>query len=95
MAYISKNLTTLIPRLGTGEDDGDASATSAMHVYRSVTDARSVIIGAGYIDDGNDKGIKVNDFVIVVDDGAAATLHIVTVVDAAGDVTMGARPAIP
>jgi len=95
MAYISKNLSTLIPRLGTGEDDADASASAAMHCYRSVTDARAVIIAAGYIDDGNDKGIKVNDIMLIVDDGAAATIHIVSVVAANGDVTMLARPAIP
>lgn len=95
MAYVSKNLTTMIPRLGTGEDVADGSASAAMHCYRSDTDARSVIIGVGHITDGNDKGIKVNDFMIIVDDDTVATLHVVTVVDAAGLVTMAARPAIP
>lgn len=95
MAYISKNLSTLIPRLGTGEDVADGSATSAIHMYRSVTDARSVVIGAGYIDDGGDKGLKVNDILLVVDDATVCTLHLITVVAANGDVTATARPAIP
>ena len=95
MAYISKNLSTLIPRLGTGEDVADASATSAIHLYRTLTDARSVVIGAGYISDGNDKGLKVNDILLIVDDGAVATLHLISVVAANGDVTATARPAIP
>jgi len=95
MAYISKNLTTLIPRLGTGEDVADASATSAIHMYRTVTDARSDVIAAGYISDGNDKGLAVNDILLVVDDATVVTLHLITVVDAAGDVTATARPAIP
>ncbi len=88
MAYVSKNLTTLIPRLGTGEDSGDASATAALHVYRTSADAVAAVIAAGYIDDGNDKGLKVNDVVLVIDDGAAIDLCLVTVVAANGDVTM-------
>lgn len=95
MGYISKNLITLIPRLGTGEDVGDASATSAIHLYRTPTDARAAVIGAGYIDDGNDKGLKVNDILLVVDDATVVTLHLITVVAANGDVTATARPAIP
>lgn len=95
MAYVSKNLVTIFPRLGTGEDVADGSATAAVHIYRSSADARSVIIGVGHIDDGNDKGILVNDIMIIVDDGAVATLHLVSVVAANGDVTMTARPAIP
>lgn len=88
MAYVSKNLVTMIPRLGDGEDVADASATTALHSYRSDADAVAAIIAAGYIDDGNDKGLKVNDTVIVIDDGASIDLCLVTVVDAAGDVTM-------
>jgi len=95
MAYVSKNLVTIFPRLGTGEDVADGSATSAIHIYRSSADARATIIAAGYIDDGNDKGILVNDILLIVDDGAAATLHVVSVVAANGDVTALARPAIP
>ena len=88
MAYISKNLTTMIPRLGTGEDDADGGASSAMHCYRSVYDARATIIADGYIDDGNDKGIKVNDIVIFIDDDTGIDLCVVTVVATNGNVTL-------
>ena len=88
MAYLTKNLATMIPRLGTGEDSADAGATTALHSYRSAADAVATIIAAGYIDDGNDKGIKVNDCVIVIDDDASIDFCLVTVVAANGDVTM-------
>ena len=88
MAYVSKNFVTMIPRLGTGEDSADASAATALHSYRSSADNVATMINAGYIDDGNDKGIKVNDTVIVIDDGSSMDLCLVTVVAAGGDVTM-------
>ena len=88
MAYLSKNLATMVPRLGTGEDSADAGATTGLHSYRSAADNVATIIAAGYINDGNDKGIKVNDTVIVIDDGASIDLCLVTVVAANGDVTM-------
>jgi len=88
MAYVSKNLVTMIPRLGAGEDVADASASTALHSYRSSTDNVAAIIAAGYIDDGNDKGIKLNDTVIVIDDLTSMDLCLVTVVAANGDVTM-------
>ncbi len=88
MGYLSKNLATMIPRMGTGEDSEDAGATLALHSYRSAADNVAAIIAAGYIDDGNDKGIKLNDVVIVIDDLASIDLCMVTVVAANGDVTM-------
>ena len=88
MAYLTKNLATMIPRLGTGEDSADAGATTALHSYRSAADNVATIIAAGYIDDGTDKGIKVNDTVIVIDDDTSMDLCLVTVVSAAGLVTM-------
>ncbi len=88
MAYVSKNLITMIPRLGTGEDVADGSAATALHSYRSDADNVATIIAAGYIDDGDDKGLKVNDTVIVIDDDTSMDLCLVTVVDAVGDVTM-------
>ena len=88
MSYVSKNFVTLIPRLGTGEDSADASATAALHVYRSDADNVAAIIGAGHIDDGNDKGIKVNDIVIFIDDDTGIDLCVVTVVATNGNVTL-------
>ncbi len=88
MAYLSKNLNVMVPRLGTGEDSDDAGATTALYSYRSSADNVATIIAAGYIDDGNDKGLKLNDTVIVIDDLATIDFCLVTVVAANGDVTM-------
>ncbi len=88
MAYLTKNLVVMIPRLGTGEDSADAGATTALWSYRSAADAVATIIAAGYIDDGGDKGLQLNDTVIVIDDLASMDLCLVTVVAANGDVTM-------
>lgn len=88
MGYLTKNLAVMIPRLGTGEDSEDAGATLALYSYRSAADAVGTIIGAGYIDDGVDKGLKVNDVVIVIDDEATIDLCLVTVVASNGNVTM-------
>ena len=94
MAYDTKSLVTVIPRMGEGEGGANAGETAAVHIYRSA-DPRATVIGAGYIDDGVDKGIRVNDILIIVDNAAVATIHLVSVVTAAGLVTATARPAIP
>ena len=93
MVYKSASLNILSPRVGTGE--GAAADPSgegvAVWTYRS-DDAFAVVEVAGYIDDGADKGMRVGDSVIVVENGAAVTLGVVTVVDTssnpAGDVTL-------
>ena len=88
MAYLSASLITCIPRLGAAEGGANAGFGFAQHAYRSA-DPVLTVIGAGYITDGNDKGIQVNDVVIVVDDNLGLVdLCIVTVVSAAGLVTM-------
>jgi hypothetical protein len=88
VAYDTNSLVTLIPRMGAGEGGANAGFTGALHIYRSA-DAIAAVIAAGYIDDGNDKGIQVNDVVLVVDDNVPTIdVCLVTVVDAAGDVTM-------
>ncbi len=88
MAYLTKNLTVMVPRLGTGEDSADAGATTGLWSYRSAADNVATIIAAGYISDGNDRGVKVNDTVIVIDDDTSMDLCLVTVVGATGLVTM-------
>lgn len=92
MAYATNSLNLQIPRVGQGEDLGATtdlnSLSAAQYVYRSA-DAVATVIAAGYIDDGGDKGLKVNDYVIVIDDNLGLIdLCIVTVVAANGDVTM-------
>lgn len=86
MAYATGSLNLQIPRVGGGEDAGSLSA--AQYAYRSA-DAVATVIAAGYIDDGGDKGMKVNDYVVVIDDNLGLIdLCIVTVVAANGDVTL-------
>ncbi len=88
MAYAPGSLNLDFPRLGTG--DTAASLSSAQWCYIS-DDAVATVIAAGYIDDGDDKGVKVDDRVVVIDStGSSETIDycLVTVVDAAGLVTM-------
>lgn len=88
MAYDTKSLNIMSPRMGEGENLADAGFSAACWVYRSA-DTIATVIGAGYVDDGGDKGIRVNDFVIVIDDNVPTIdLALVTVVAANGDVTM-------
>ena len=80
MAYDTAKLTTAVPRMSVGGN--------AIHTYES-PDAIATVIAAGYISDGNAKGIKVNDIVHCIRTGTP-TLNtcLVTVVSAAGLVTM-------
>lgn len=92
MAYDTKSLNVCIPRLGEGENLADAGFTSATWDYRSADDFATVI-AAGYIDDGDDKGLRVNDKVCVIDDNTPlAEWALVTVIDTSvnpkGDVTL-------
>ena len=80
MAYETNNLITQIQRVGEGG--------SSLHIYRSAVDALAAMVVAGYISDGNEKGIKVNDIVILIDDGATIDLCLVSAVAANGDVTL-------
>ena len=88
MAYDTKSLNIMSPRMGEGENLADAGFSAACWVYRSA-DAVATVIAAAYINDGNDKGLRVNDFVIIVDDNIPTIdLCLVTVVAANGDVTL-------
>ncbi len=88
MAYAPGSLNVQIPRMGQGTDAG--SLTSAQYVYIS-DDAVATVIAAGYIDDGDDQGLQLDDVVVVIDStGSSETIDLclVTVVAANGDVTM-------
>lgn len=89
MAYDTKSLNIVgSPRMGEGEGGADAGFSSAQYCYRSA-DAIATVIAAGYINDGNDKGLRVNDHVVVIDDAVPTIdLCLVTVVAANGDVTL-------
>ena len=85
MAYNTDSLQCDLPRLGGGDDA--LKLSSATFKYRSV-DAAATVIAAGFISDGGDKGVKVGDLLVVLDTATPlATVHIVTVVTAAGAVT--------
>lgn len=89
MAYNPNNLNVARPRLGAGDDDtGDAGLSAALFCYVS-TDVEATVIAAGYVDDGNDKGVQVNDVFEIVDITTPLITHaVVTVVAANGDVTL-------
>lgn len=88
MAYDTNSLNVSNPRLGEGENLADAGFSSAMWCYRSA-DPILTVIAAGYITDGNDKGLRVNDCIIVIDDNVPTIdLTLVTVIAANGDVTL-------
>lgn len=78
MAYISGDLNCISTTVGTNRG-------GALFTYFS-GDALATIIAAGYINDGGDKGLKVNDCVIVL--GLTSKATKVTVVAANGDVTL-------
>lgn len=63
---------------------------SAVWVYKS-TDAHGSVEATDYFSDGADRGMKVNDVVIVLDtDAPACTIHLVSAVDADGNATISA-----
>lgn len=94
MAYDPNSLNLVIPRVGSGEGGANAGQSAALFIYRS-DDARSAVIAADYLSDAQDRGMQVNDVVIVVDNTAAATIHLCTALSATGGATLSARPAIP
>jgi hypothetical protein len=78
MAYNSADLNLI--KANVGHNGGSVWA------YLEPATALATIIAAGYIDDGLDKGMKVNDLVLV--GGLTSNLTKVTVVAANGDVTL-------
>lgn len=62
-----------------------AVAGPSLWLYSSATDARSVVIAAGYISNADDLGMKVGDFVLSYEvDTGLGTLSVVTVVASSG-----------
>lgn len=92
MAYDTKSLNLQIPRMGAAEGVADAGKSSAQFAYRSA-DAVATVIAAAYIDDAVDKGLQVNDVVVVIDDNLnTIDFCLCTVVDVTtnekGDATL-------
>ena len=82
MAYVSGDLNLL--QANVGHDGG-----SLWH-YSSSADAVAVIIAAGYIDDGADKGMNVKDTVLIAgtDTGQGQVSVVDTSSNPSGDITM-------
>ena len=78
MAYNSADLNLL--KANVGHSGG------SLWAYVEPATALATIIAAGYINDGVDKGLKVNDIVLVA--GLTSNMTKVTVVAANGDVTL-------
>ncbi len=72
MAYVTTNPPRLISQ-SVGENGG------ALWMYVSA-DAAVTVLGAGYITNGDDLGMKVNDVVIIAD--SATPLSSTAIVDA-------------
>lgn len=81
MAYDTAELNLIVPSMGT---------TKTTQIWSHVsTEEVATVIAAGYVDNGDDIGMRVNDIVHVIDtDLPSIDTCLVTVVDAAGDVTM-------
>lgn len=82
MAYVSNQLNVLTPHVGEGP---------ALWHYIGV-DAHGDVDAADFFSDGDDKGMRVGDNVLVNDSTTpfGATLHQVTVVTAGGAASIGA-----
>jgi len=78
MAYNSADLNLLQANVG--------HSGGSLWAYVEPATLLATIIAAGYINDGLDKGMKVNDLVLVA--GVTSNLTKVTVVTAAGLVTL-------
>ncbi len=86
MAYAPGSLNLDHPVMGGGLDAGSLSIQHWTYVS---ADTVATVIAAGYVSDGDDKGMKVNDVCTVVDSNVPSIDYcLVTVVDSAGLVTM-------
>lgn len=85
MAYVSANLNVVVPRMGQ-----DGTAVWALEGTDIHTDADA----AGFITDGDEKGLRVNDVVLYTKTTATVgtTVHTVLSVTAGGAATLA--PAI-
>ena len=91
MAYKTANLQAIFPRMGTGDnlaaDDGGYAV--ALWSYRAITGDNTLaqMQAASFITDGNDKGMRVGDAILFVQDATDASWGLVTAISAAGLVT--------
>jgi hypothetical protein len=81
----------MIPRLGTADNLAaeDGGYGVGLWSYRQITGDGDLatMIADDYITDGNDRGLKVGDLVIFVEDNVDSSWMQVDTIDAAGLVT--------
>lgn len=91
MAYKSDNLQQIFPRMGTGEnaaaDDGGYAV--ALWSYRALTGDNTLanMQAVSFITDGHDKGLRVGDVILFVEDATDSSWGLVSAIDADGLVT--------
>ena len=79
MAFNSKNLTLLQPRVGTAEGGTDAGYGTALWCYRdNGGDNLAAMQADGFITDMDDYGIRVGDIIIAIDDTVDASWLLVS-----------------
>lgn len=97
MAYKSANLQQITPRMGTGEnlaaDDGGYGV--AIWSYRAITADNTLanMQASGFITDADDKGLRIGDIVVFVEDTVDASWGVVdAIVAQAADTIILSNP---
>lgn len=86
MAYKSGNLQQVVPRMGTGEnlaaDDGGYGV--AIWSYRAITGDNTLaqMQASGFITDADEKGLRIGDIVVFVEDTVDASWGVVDAITA-------------
>lgn len=82
MAYTPNGLTLMVPRLGDNY--------GAIWCYSSIDiDGAAGVTAAGYFTDGDDRGLKLHDVVLIIDETTPlVTLGFVSAVTAGGAATV-------
>ena len=80
MAFNSKNLTLLVPRVGSAEGVADAGYGTGLWAYRDITanDNLAAMQTDGFITDAADYGLQVGDLVIMIEDTVDASWMLVS-----------------
>ena len=92
MAYKSANLQQITPRMGTGDnlaaDDGGYAV--AMWSYRAITGDNTLanMQAAGFITDADEKGLRIGDIVVFVEDTVDASWGVVSAITASAATTI-------
>jgi hypothetical protein len=87
VAYNTKNLQLITPRLGSGDNleaDPDSGYAIAIWSYRALTadDALADMQDSGFIDDADERGLKIGDIVVFVEDTVDAAWGVVDAITA-------------